>query len=346
MNAYGEDSAALPDEATQKAFDRDGVVVAPSILSNAEVEALRSAVDRQVSNVGQSATGYDFERIAKAVWSGEAPRVGGASRFDIERFARFLRADADARPLWDERSGSTGQPESSGSFVYDAAAWRYDEGVRDVALRSALPAYCANLLNARYLNFWEDTTFVKMPGTRQRTAFHQDLGYFQIDGDQCVIVWIPLDPADSQNGVTEYVRGSHRWPETFASNSFIAQTPLQDSVGPRLPDIEANRADYDIVSFDVMPGDAVICHVRTVHGAGGNISDRPRRAMSFRYCGDTVRYHARDGALTQIGVGHTLSSGDRLISEDYPMAWPATLRDAALHELPDRVDAHLAGCPG
>lgn len=191
-----------------------------------------------------------------------------------------------------------------------------------MAFDSGLPGIASALLNARYLNFWEDTTFVRAPHTRQKTAFHQDLAYFQIAGDQCVIVWIALDRASLENGITQYVRGSHKWSQVFAPNVFVSQIPFRTSPEKRCPDIEAAPEDYDVISFAVEPGDVIIHHVMTVHGAGGNRSDTWRRAMSFRYCGDRVRYLDRAGAIPQVGVARDLRDGDRLFSEDYPIVWP------------------------
>lgn len=301
----------------KKQFDQDGVVCLRGVLSSDDIEALRGAVERQISQVGQSQTGYDFETIARHLWAGKELDQGAASRFNLPLFKSMVDGDPDSRPLIEADLS-----DSEGQFFYDVAAWKSEEGVRHVAFDSALPELVAELLDARFLHFWEDTTFVKAPGTRQKTAFHQDISYFQIDGTQCVIVWIPLDPADLANGVTEYVRGSHRWNETYAPNVFVSQTPLASSPEKRCPDIEGNRADFDIVSFDVQPGDVIVHHVMTVHGAGGNMSSNWRRAMSFRYCGDQVRYLNREGAIQQVGVSHELKDGDPLFSEDYPVVWP------------------------
>jgi ectoine hydroxylase-related dioxygenase (phytanoyl-CoA dioxygenase family) len=227
-----------------------------------------------------------------------------------------VRNDPRARPLVD------GPRRSTGMFFYDAANWKSQAGVRDVALDSTLPSLIADLLGAHRLHFWEDTSFVKAPGTAQRTAFHQDLAYFQIAGDQCAIVWIPLDRVGKENGAMEYVRGSHLWGDTFAPNVFFAQTPFAASPFPRLPDIEGNRDAYDIVTFDVEPGDVIVHHVRTIHGAGGNLSDTMRRAVSLRYCGDQIRYHDQQGNIAQIGLSDALSNGDSLMGHDYPIVWP------------------------
>jgi ectoine hydroxylase-related dioxygenase (phytanoyl-CoA dioxygenase family) len=229
----------------------------------------------------------------------------------------MVQSDPDARPLIDEVNC-----DEDGLFFYDVAAWRRDLGLRGVAFDSTLPQIVSELMGAAYVNFWEDTTFVKAPRTRQKTAFHQDLAYFQIEGDQCVIVWIPLDPASLGNGVTQYVRGSHLWGETYAPNVFVSQTPFASSPETRCPDIEGDLDAFDIISFDVEPGDVIIHHVKTVHGAGGNPSDCWRRAVSFRYCGDKVRYYDRPGAIPQVGVTHGLKDGDRLFSADYPIVWP------------------------
>ncbi|MFN3313123.1 MAG: phytanoyl-CoA dioxygenase family protein [Hyphomonas sp.] len=310
-------SFALAD-ADRAAFLEDGVVCLRDVLDPGEVELLRAAVARQMDALGSSPTGYDFEAMARAVWDPEG-RVdaGAATRFDMSAVRGLVDADPDARPLME--AGSSPEP---GLFFYDAAGWRADAGIREVAFRSALPGIAAGLLSAERVYFWEDTTFVKAPRTRQKTAFHQDLGYFQIEGDQCLVAWIPLDPAGLYNGVTQYVRGSHRWDEVYAPNIFITQTLFPEAEGPRCPDIEADPGAYDIVSFDVRPGDVILHHVRTVHGAGGNPSGSWRRAVSLRYCGDQVRYLDRKGALPQPGGAGGLRNGDTLDAGDFPVVWP------------------------
>jgi transposase len=144
---------------------------------------------------------------------------------------------------------------------------------------------------------------------------------------------IPLDPANLENGVMQYVRGSHLWGQTYAPNVFVSQTPFASSPEVRCPDIEGRASEFDITSFDVEPGDVIIHDVRTVHGAGGNPSDLWRRAVSFRYCGDRVRYFDRPGSIPQVGVSHQLRDGDRLLARDYPIVWPKPWPGLRLSEL-------------
>jgi len=307
------------DSLARERFEKDGVICLKGVLSTCEIEGLRRSVDKQFSEIGTSPTAYDFESIGRQIWTeNQVPNTGPAARFDTTAMKARVDSDKQARPLL-ELAPDT----QAGQFHYDVAGWKRFNAIRRVAFDSSLPQISAFLLRSHMINFWEDTTFAKTPGTLQKTAFHQDKAYFQIKGDQCAVVWVPLDPADLSNGVTEYVRGSHLWGEEYAPNIFVAQTPTKNAKDPRLPDIEGNRDRYDIVSFDVEPGDVIVHHVNTVHGAGGNLSSRNRRAISFRYCGDDIVYWDRPGAINQYGIEQPLETGEPLCnSADYPMVWP------------------------
>ncbi len=300
----------------RETLHRDGVVCVRAILTPDEIDRLRRDVDDQLQDRFKSPTAYDFEEIGAEVWEpARALDAHAARRLDLTGLKSNVLSDPDARPL---REG----PSDGGMFFYDVAGWKKYVGIRSVAFDSALPELAGLLMDTGHVHFWEDTTFVKRPGTSQKTAFHQDLAYFQIDGDDCLIIWIALDSATLENGVVEYVRGSHLWPQTYAPNVFVSQTTTRGAEGPRLPDIEAHPEQYDIVHFDVEPGDVIIHHVRTVHGARGNMSRADRRAISFRYCGSTVRYYDRPGAVPQYGIEQKLKNGDPLFSRDYPVVWP------------------------
>jgi len=308
-------------EAQIKAYKRDGFLHIKNILNADEVEALRAAVTEQVRSLSTTTTGYDFESLANQLWSGsDTIETGNAARFELELFKHVIETDTNARPI---RDNTNAKLDKDGMFFYDAAGWRKFQEIREVAFDSRLPTVCAKLLNTKYLNFWEDTTFVKAPNTYQRTTFHQDYTYFQISGAKCCIAWIPLDPATKDTGAMQYVRGSHLWDKQFAPNMFITQTPMLDAEDPKLPDIEARPEDYDIVTIEAEPGDIIIHDVLTIHGSGGNLSkEQTRRAMSFRYCGDDIRYYDRPGAIPQPYITKPLPDGSPLYSDDYPLVWP------------------------
>ena len=66
-----------------------------------------------------------------------------------------------------------------------------------------------------------------------------------------------------------------------------------------MPDIDAERDQYQIVAFNLQPGDCVAFDFRTVHGAPGNGSLTSwRRAIAFRWTGDDVTFALRDGVMS------------------------------------------------
>lgn len=324
--------SAWPESSLEEAadaMDRDGVVKIPGLLSPEEVEGLRAALERQVRSHGVSRTLYDLQDLSDQIWDeGGVRDTKGADRFDAVGIGALVRHDPQARNL-----SMDGPRTEEGHFFYEVAGWRVHPEIRQAAFRSALPAVTARLLDSQELFFWEDTTFIKTPGARLRTPFHQDYTYFQISGRQCLIAWIALDTINKANGAMEYVRGSHRWGSLFAPNVFVSQTTFPGAEGDRLPDIDANPGDYDIVSFDVEPGDVIFHHCLTVHGAGHNgTSHANRRAISLRYCGDDIRYYDRPGSLPQPGLGRALKTGDRLGGPDYPKVWPLSPEQQAQKE--------------
>lgn len=307
----------LLTESDLKTFKNDGVVCLRGVLSEKDLLDLKDGVRAQMKGQLNNYTSYDLEQLSQQAFQGENIQAGDAERFDLELLEFVLKTDPDARPIRDKV-----EHEGRGKFFYDAAGWRFHEGIKRVALGSVLPNICTALLETKYTNFWEDTTFVKAPMTGQRTVFHQDWSYFQIEGDKCCIAWVPLDSVSEDNGRMEYIRGSHKWKRYYAPNVLIAQSVDPMSPYEKLPDIEANRDNYDIISFDVEPTDVIIHHVLTLHGAGGNkTKDKFRRAISFRYTGDDIRYFDKPGAVEQPHVENSLDNGERLISSDYPLVY-------------------------
>jgi len=301
-----------------KEFETNGVVCLRNVLSNDEVNSLRHDIDSMMKPGNKSQTAYDFENLQKQYWSGADSLTNlGSDRFDLDFYKLILDSDEAARPMRENVDVNAG-----GKFFYEAGQWRFNDGIKNVAKYSLLPEASAKLLDSEYINFWEDNVFVKTPQTGQKTTFHQDWGNFQITGRKCCVIWIPLDKVTRDNGGMEYIRGSHLWDKTYAPNLLISQTADPTSPYEKMPDIEANIDKYDVISFDVNPGDVIIHHIMTVHGSGANTSrTKTRRAIALRYCGDDVRYFDKPGAIDQPYISHHLKNGDRLIADDYPLVW-------------------------
>ncbi len=211
---------------------------------------------------------------------------------------------------------------SRGRFVAGVDHWRHQPAMREFACTSPLPELVARLLRSASVFLYEDSVLVKEPGANTPTRWHQDLGYFHVDGEQLCTTWCPLDRVDAASGAMQFVRGSHRSGAVYRPNLFVTTEPIPGTVGDVVPDIE--RGDYDLVSFALEPGDITVHHARTLHAAGPNhTTDRRRRAISVRYCGDDARVQRRAGAPLKAEQGD-LVDGASLGGDVHPQVWPRT----------------------
>ena len=220
-----------------------------------------------------------------------------------------------------------------GFFLSDICMSQEIAEFREFALNGPAAAAAARLMVSRRASFWADTLWVKEAGTPKRTRWHQDQPFFWIDGTQVCVLWWPLDPVRCENGL-ELVKGSHRWGRSFAPELSRQGQDLYATYGmrfERMPDIDAHRDGYEILSFDVEPGDGIAFHGFTVHGAAGNAGDVMRRAVSTIWMGDDVRYGERPSAGRPHFHGHDLSPGEAMDSSYFPQAWPREGRIEAEH---------------
>jgi len=302
-------------------FERDGVVCLRGALTGETIRALAGALDGLSERIATSAAGYDVTAIRRLLYDSPeaaAPIAKKDRQYDGETIVQNLRRMA-APALLDSRASGDGR------FLIDSSTWLRDPTIRTLALESGLPELAAGLLGSRKINFCDDQIFVKTEGAADRTAFHQDYTYFRMRGWQGCVMWICVDPAGEDAGALAYVRGSHRWGREFLPNMFFAHVGIPGSTGESLEHIEADPDAFDLVRFDVAPGDVVVHHFRTVHGSGGNRSSHTRRALSLRYAGDDMRYWRRPGTPDQPYQRHALQEGDPLDSAAFPVVWPRPL---------------------
>jgi ectoine hydroxylase-related dioxygenase (phytanoyl-CoA dioxygenase family) len=281
----------LPDDGEIATFWNDGVVCLRGVLEPDYVLSMASAVERLITeSIGT--TMHDMTAMGE----------------DLARAGETLLADPRT---------------SGGRFISGIDHWRIDREFAAFACASGVPAIVAALLRSHKLNLWEDSVLVKEPGTRERTAWHQDLSYFHVSGEQVCTTWIPLDQVDAESGAMRFARGSHRWTELYRPNMFVSNMPMAGTVGEQVPDIDRMSAEgkVELLQFDLGPGDMTVHHARMLHAAGGNLRrDRRRRAISLRYCGDDARYHFRPGAPRK-AHHEFVQEGDMLDGPDCPLVW-------------------------
>ena len=67
----------------------------------------------------------------------------------------------------------------------------------------------------------------------------------------------------------EFIAGSHSSGTLYYPRLFIDQSNYAEGAEgfESVPDIDANRQDYDVLSWELAPGDCIVFHMRTIHGA-------------------------------------------------------------------------------
>ena len=184
-----------------------------------------------------------------------------------------------------------------GAFYQDLCNPDAPTDERYVALLAGTPIadLVSELWDDPLVWFMYEQVFLKEGGENRRTPWHQDAPYLCVDGDHLAVVWISFEAVPNEDAL-ELVRGSHRQ-TLFNTSAFDAAdetVPIHDGL-PRLPDIEADRAAFDIVSWATEPGDVLVFHPAMLHGGAPTHPGGRRRTLTLRFFGRDAVYVERPG---------------------------------------------------
>lgn len=284
-------------------FERDGVVWLRGILDLAWVTRLDETIEMMLSHpIGQTidftGLGMDMGGIVRTgVWTDS-----DKSWSEVQQLGDRVLLDSQVHA----------EPEQRGHYVSATDVWKVNPFLRQLALQSPIPKIAAALMRSKSINLYGDQVLVKPPGTKERTAWHQDLAYEHMQGWQVCGVRIPTTRETAEMGLVEYWRSSHKSRKIYKVNYFISDAS-DDDTGEPVPEILGHEKDYDLVLYAPEPGDVVVHHLGTLHGAGGNASKTtPRRAITLRYAGADVTYKFRQFAPPQDTLSQILREGDSL----------------------------------
>ncbi len=215
------------------------------------------------------------------------------------------------------------EPADGPLFFGDYCNWDRIPEYREFLYDSPAAGLAAELMGAREVRLFHEHVLVKEPGAATATPWHHDLPYYCVDGSQTCSLWLTLDPVPRETCI-EYVAGSHKWGRWFRPERFNrAALNEGDGLAP-VPDIEADRAAYDIRGWALEPGDAIAFSFLTLHGAPPNRSKAlRRRAFSSRWVGDDARFAVRQGVTSPPFREVDLKHGDRLDHPAFPVVYRA-----------------------
>ena len=169
--------------------------------------------------------------------------------------------------------------------------------------------------------FMYEQVFLKEGGENRRTPWHQDAPYLSVEGDHLAVAWITFEPVAEADSL-EFVRGSHRRTlyNTSAFDAADETIPIYDGL-PRLPDIEADRGAFDIVSWAIEPGDVLVFHPAMLHGGAPTHPGGRRQTLTLRFFGRDAVYVQRPGngvAPMVEGLHERLRPGQAFRDDAFP----------------------------
>ena len=224
------------------------------------------------------------------------------------------------------RAKVASRPDDPGFFIEDFCCWQGNAAYRRFIFDSPLAAAAARLMQSRTVRLYHDHMLTKEPGTRQRTPWHQDQPYYNVEGRQNISFWIAVDPV-RRHSTLEFVAGSHRgpWlmPRSFMDQQarWFPEGSLQD-----LPDIEAARERFPIIGWAVEPGDVIAFHMLSLHASAGVDGDTRRRVFSVRMLGDDATHAPRAWVTSPPfpGLAERLPAGAPMHDDAlFPLLWSA-----------------------
>lgn len=215
-----------------------------------------------------------------------------------------------------ERNGLTNQndPDQYYSQVFVQCVRLADthEGMAKLMLDERLGEAAGELAGVDGIRIWHDQALIKPPYGNP-TAWHLDNPYWSFYSRDAISIWVALDRATLANGCMWYLPGTH----------LLAR---YDNVG-----IGENMADLfrvypewreiEAVPVPVAAGSAVFHNGLIAHGAGANMTPRPRRAMTCAYMPDGCIFNGQRNVLRE-DYFNALQIGDVLDDpRQVPLIW-------------------------
>ena len=209
--------------------------------------------------------------------------------------------------------------DDDGSFIEDFCSWQRVPEVEQVVRLPVLSQLAAELMGSQQVRFLHDHMLVKEPGTSQRTPWHHDIPYYNVEGRQNVSMWIPVDPvlrAVSLEFLAESHHGPWYMPRTFLDEQakWFPEGSLSE-----LPVIEGD--DPRVIGWELDPGDVVCFHMQTLHTAAGNPGPHRRRVLSLRFLGDDMVHAPRQWTTSPEfpGLASRLPAGAEMNDPLFPL---------------------------
>jgi ectoine hydroxylase-related dioxygenase (phytanoyl-CoA dioxygenase family) len=204
-----------------------------------------------------------------AVLSGEvladfAPEI---SRL-VDESNRLKNIPLEERSLYDQ------------AFIQVCNLWTRSDLVRELAFSRRLARIASELMGTRGVRMWHDQALYKEP-SGGFTPWHVDQQYWPMASSLSITAWIPLQAVPIEMGPLCFGRGSHR-KHIGRDLEISAESEQQIRDAVRKEKILEVQEPFAL-------GDVSYHLGWTLHRAGPNTTDRPRRVFTIIYMDADMR---------------------------------------------------------
>ena len=295
---------------------------------------------RENVTVATNGIGICAEQIAQYQRDGALLIKGVLSEAELHMLERGVE---EAHTAPGTRFTKVQSPEGQGETLLEMFPSLHCPSLQDLLRTSVVPEIAGRLMGSPSAQLILDQTFYKEQGFINPTPWHQDTPFLRVRGNDMVRIWLTCD-ISPRDLTVQVVRGSHRWNVVYdtstAQSARVVTTGegkeftfegIGNEAAPVVPDVTQYRESFDILSWDVEPGDALVFNGNVLHGADGRLNHpTKRRAFTSMWGGPELRYHQPTGnatpTLAEIN-GFSVPNGARI--GDYPDAFPLGWREGS-----------------
>ena len=199
------------------------------------------------------------------------------------------------------------------AFIQLGNLWQHDAQVKELVFCKRLARLASELIGTASVRLYHDQSLYKEP-SGGITPWHVDQQYWPMDSSKSVTAWIPLQSTPLEMGPLCFGRGSHL--------KYIARDVKISDESERIIAQAIKKEKIIEIQVPYALGDVSFHSGWTLHRAGGNATEQPRKAHTIIYmdeqmrlkkrrsqnqendriswCGDTADGDVIDGPLTPI----------------------------------------------
>jgi phytanoyl-CoA hydroxylase len=191
--------------------------------------------------------------------------------------------------------------------------WQTNSRVRKLMMSPQLGKVASLLSGANGIRIWHDQALFKRPWANP-TALHPDVPFWSFSAPDAISIWVALDDATHNNGCLYFLPGTHKKTD-YRDIGITKNMKAIFTIYPELASVEA-------LAVPMKAGSASFHSGLCIHGAGPNMTPRPRRAMTCAYMPEGATFNGQKNVLPDEYL-KTLSIGDPLNNnQQNPLLWP------------------------